>query len=146
MSAKLVLDTTAMAEEFFSDTALTGIVCALPAYRFMWLLNERLDMNFMRNPDMDVMIQSSKGKEHYFSVYQYCTPLNGCQHLMYQLKSDKETLLPEVKQLDYLWLIQSATAEEDARAIIHHMRDIGEIQLAQLLSLDKLKNQNNLLV
>lgn len=146
MSAKLVLDTAAMAEDFFADTALTGIVCALPVYRFVWLLNEKLDMDFVRKPDMDIMLQSSKGKEHFFSVYQYCTPLNGCQHIMYQLKSEKEALLPEVKQLDYLWLIQSATAAEDARKIAHHMRDIGEIQLAQLLQADKLKSHNNLLV
>ncbi len=146
MSAKLVLDTAAMAEDFFADTALIGAVCALPVYRFVWLLNQKLDTGFVRKPDMDIVIQSGKGSEVFFPVYQYCTPLNGCQHLIYQLKSGKEPLLPEIKQLDYLWLIQSTTPDEDAKHIINQMRDIGEVQLAQYLSLDKLKNHQYLIV
>jgi hypothetical protein len=145
MSAKMVLDTAAMAEEFFSDTAMIGIVSAMPDYRFTWLMNYKLDMNFVRKPDMDVQIQI-KDQLQYFSVYQFCTPLNGCTHLIYQLKRDKESLLPEVKQLDYLWLIQCGTAEEDAALIANHLRSVNEVQLAQILSLDKLKNHNNLLV
>jgi hypothetical protein len=145
MSAKMVLDTAAMEEEFFSDTAMIGIVSAMPDYRFTWLMNQKLGMNFVRKPDMDVQIQS-KDIERYFSVFQYCAPLSGCTHLIYQLKNDKEALLPEVKQLDYLWLIQCSTADEDAHTIANHLRDINEIQLAQILSLDKLKNHNNLLV
>jgi hypothetical protein len=94
---------------------------------------------------MDVIVQNA-GKQHFFSIYQYCIPLNGCRHLMYKLKTDKEVLLPEVKQLDYLWLIQSMSAEEDAGLIARHLRNIPEIQLAQALSADKLKNLSNLIV
>lgn len=146
MSAKLVLDMAAMQEDFFADSALIGIASALPVYRFSWLLNRKFGLNFTREADLDVVVQSGKGNQHYFPVYQYCLPLNGYKHLLYRLKSDKETLLPEVKQLDYLWMIQSSAADQEAHEVIQHLRNIGEIQLAQLLSHDRLKNLGSLLV
>lgn len=145
MSAKLILDTAAMQEDFFSDTSLIGIVSAVPVYRFCWLLNERLDTQFVRQPDMDIILQIGKGKQEYFPVYQYCL-VNGYRHLLYKLKTDKEVLLPEIKQLDYLWLIQSSTSDADANDIIQHLRNIPDIQLAQSLSHDRLKNLSTLLV
>lgn len=146
MSAKLVLDMAAMQEDFFADTALIGIASALPVYRFSWLLNRKFGLSFCREADLDVMVRSAKGQQYYFPVYQYCLPLNGYKHLLYRLKSDKETLLPEVKQLDYLWMIQSSTADQEASEIIQHLRNIGDVQLAQLLSHDRLKNLSSLLL
>jgi hypothetical protein len=144
--SKWTLNIAAMQEDFFADTALIGIVSAMPAYRFCWLLNQQLDMNFVREPDLDVCLQSSTDRQHYFSLYQYSLPLNGCRYLLYKLKSDKEALLPEVKQLDYLWMIQSTTAENQAEHIMQRLRNIPDVQLAQILPTEKLKHRNHLLV
>jgi hypothetical protein len=146
MSSKLVLDTAAMQEDFFADTALIGIACALPAYRFCWLINQKLDMNFVREPESDLVSQTSASKMQYFSIYQYHLPLQGGKHSIYKLKSEKEALLPEVKQLDYLWMIQTTTPEADAELIIQHLRNLTDIQLAQILSPDKIKNLGHLLL
>lgn len=146
MSSKLVLDIAAMQEDFFADTALIGIACALPAYRFCWLINQKLDMNFVREPESDLISQTSGSKMQYFPIFQYCLPLHGGKHSVYKLKSDKETLLPEIKQLDYLWMIQTTTPEADAELIIQHLRNMPDIQLAQILSPDKIKNLSHLLV
>lgn len=145
MSAKLILDTAAMQEDFFEDTSLIGIVSAVPAYRFCWLMHEKLDMTFCREPGMDIILQIGKGKHEYFPVYQYCL-LNGYRHLLYKLKTDQEVLLPEVKQLDYLWLVQGSTHETDVQDIIRHLRNIPDVQLAQSLPHDRLKNISTLLV
>ena len=64
-------------------------------------------MNFTRQPDMDICIQPGGGEKKYFAVYQYSLPLSGGRYLLYKLKSDKECLLPEIKQLDFLLLVQS---------------------------------------
>ena len=145
MSAKWTLDTEAMEEDFFSDSALIGIVSALPAYRLCWKLNTKLDINFVREPELDILLQKTT-IQHYFPIYQYALPLSGSRHLLYKLKSEKEALLPEVKQLDYLWLIQSHEAEHEAHIAAQQLRDIADIQLAQILDLEKLKNLSNLLV
>lgn len=146
MSAKLTLNVAAMQEDFFSDTALIGIVSALPAYRFCWLLNERFDMNFVRDPESDICLQDARKEEHYFSVYKYCAPLNGNKYFIYKLKHEKESLLPEAKQLDYLWMIQSSTPENDATEIAHYLRNMRDVQLAQILLPEKLKNLSSLIV
>jgi hypothetical protein len=146
MSAKLILDTAAMQEDFFADTSLIGIVSPLPVYRFCWLLNQHLDLDFTRDPEMDVVLQTTPKETHYFPMYQFCMPMHGSQFFIYKLKSGKETLLPEVKQLDYLWMIQSASPEEDAEKMTGALRNIPDIQLAQILSTDRLKNLSHLLV
>lgn len=146
MSNKWTLNTDAMQEEFFADTALIGIASTLPGYQFCWTLNKQMDTNFVREPEMDVCLQSGKTKQHYFPIYVYCLPTNGMKYFLYKLKSDKEALLPEVKQLDYLWMVQSNSPEHDAQEIVNHLRDLPEVQLAQVLATDKLKNLNHLIV
>ena len=143
---KLTIDNSVLAEDFFSDTKILGIVAPVKDYRFCWLLNERFALNLAREAELDIVLQTGKGNQHFFPVYQYCLPLNGYRHLLYRLRSDKETLLPEIKQLDYLWMIQSNDAEEDARNVTQHLRNIPDVQLAQVLSHDRLKNLNSLLV
>lgn len=66
--------------------------------------------------------------------------------LLYKLKSDKQSLLPEAKNLDYLWMIQSSAPGSQAVQITEFLRTMPDIQLAQIISPDKLKNLSNLLV
>jgi hypothetical protein len=146
MSARLTLDMAAMQEDFFADTALIGIASALPGYRLCWMLNQKFDLEFVRDPKSDICIHDANNEEHYFSIYKYCTPLNGNKYLLYKLKSDKETLLPEIRQLDYLWMIQSNTPEADAGHLTQYLRDIPDIQLAQVIQPEKLKHLSYLLL
>lgn len=146
MAAKLVLNMKAATDEFFSDTALIGIGSALPGYKFCRAINIALNFDFTRRPDSDVAYQPSKDDKHYFSLYQYNVPLSSCKHLLYKLRSEKRSLLPEVKQLDYLWLIRSQLADEEARELIEQLRNIPDVQLAQHIPPDRLRNINNLVL
>ena len=144
--AKLVLDMDEMTENFFSEAALIGIVCPLPSHRFCGNINRLLDMDFVRRQESDPRIISSKKEEHFFHFYEYCLPLNGGRYAMYRLKSDNEVLLPEVKQLDYLWMIECADYEEKAQEMIQLLRNLPDVQLAQIIDPDRLKNSYHLLV
>lgn len=146
MSAKLVLDMGAATDSFFSGTAMVGIGSALPGYKFCWTINRNLGLNFARKPENDVAYQPAKDDKHFFSLYQYKIPYSSCTHLLYRLRSEKNSLLPEIKQLDYLWLISSQDAATEAQEIISNLRNIPEVQLAQSISTDRLKNLNNLLL
>ncbi len=146
MSAKWTLNIAAMQEDFFADTALIGIASALPAYRLCWVLNEYFDINLVREPELDICLQSTSDHQSYFPIYQYCLPHSEYKHLLYKLKCDKESLLPEAKQLDYLWMVQSVNPDTDAQNIIKSLRGISDIQLAQLLLPEKLKNISHLLI
>jgi hypothetical protein len=143
--AKLLLDMSAMQKDFFEDAAMIGIGTAMPAYHLCWQLNRRFEMNFIRDPEQNVVLQK-KDIKYYFPVYQYDFPNSAYKHLLYKLKSGNESLLPETKLLDYLWLIQTANPEEDAAIITPGLKDLPGVQLAQLIVPGQLKNLNNLFV
>ncbi len=143
--AKLVLDTAAMRDDFFDEAAFVGIVSAEPAYRFCWLLNNHFDINFIRDPEQNVSFLKKENKFH-FQVYQCHLPNSFHKYLLYKLKDGGESLLPEIRQMDYLWLIQTANSEADAARIAGELKNIPEVQLTQILSIGQLKSANNLLV
>ena len=143
--AKMVLDMAAMQEDFFADSAMIGIVTAMPAYHFCWQLNRHFDINFLRDPDQNIPLQK-KDNYYYFPIYQYNFPNSSHKYLLYKLKNGNESLLPETRQLDFLWLIQTANPEDDADQIAAELRNIPGVQLAQILIAEQLKSINNLLV
>jgi hypothetical protein len=143
--AKLVLDMAATQEGFFSDTAMVGIGSATPAYHFCWLLNRHFEIAFERDPDQNIPMVK-KENQYNFPVYQYCFPNSGHKYLLYKLKNGNEPLVPEIRHLDYLWLIQTASPTEDAVYISGELKKIDGVQMAQVLGPEQLKNLNNLLV
>lgn len=143
---KLTLDVSTMVEDFFAESSLIGIVCTLPAYRLAWLLNTRFNLDFVRETDSDIQKNDIDNNEHFFSVYRQVEPTKGIDFSLYKLRSEKELLLPEVKQLDYVWMIQNYNHEERAHEYIQHLKTIDEIQLAQQLDPEKLKNLVNLII
>jgi hypothetical protein len=143
--AKMVLDMAAMQEDFFADASMIGIVSAVPGYHLCWMLNRHFNIDFIRDPDQNISLQK-KDNQFYFPIYQYTFPNSNHKYLLYKLKSGSESLLPETKQLDYIWLVQTANPEEDAYRIATELRNIPDVQLAQILNTDQLKSLNNLLV
>lgn len=144
--AKLVLDMSAVQDEFFSESAMIGIGCPLQGYEFCWKLNRHMNFSLRREPEYDVEYKPAKNDVHYFSLYKYTEPYSNNTHLLYKLKSDKNALLPEIKQLDYLWLIKSREAEVLAEALQEDMRSMPDIMLARVIEPERLKNINHLLL
>ena len=134
------------ADEFFSDSALIGISCALPGYRFCWTVNNAFGFDFVREPEFDVEYKPSRDNVHYFSLYQFEAPHSSSRHLLYKLRSEKKSLLPEIKQLDYLWLIRGFTAEVDVLVITSGLKQLPDIQLAKSLDPASLTHLNHLLI
>ncbi len=143
--AKLVLDMSAMQEDFFSESALIGIGTALPAYNLCWTLNNHFDTNFARDTDQTITLEKKKN-QFKFPVYTYDLPNTFNKYILYKLKNGAETLLPETRQLDYLWMIQTANPEEDALEILAELKKLNDIQLSLILDPTELKSLHNLLV
>jgi len=143
---KLTLDMAAMEDAFFADTALIGLASRLSAPRLCWLLNRRFDLQLGRRADLDICVTKAPSQQYYFPIYEYTVPLSDMRYLLYRLKCREECLLPELKQLDFLWMIQGGEAAVAADRLTIHLRRQQEIQLAQVLSADRLKNPGYLLV
>jgi hypothetical protein len=142
---KWTLDMGAMQEDFFDGTAMIGIVSAMQGYRLCWVLNNHFDTSFIRDPEQNISFQK-KETEFFFPVYRHDFANSSHKYQLYKLKNGNETLLPEAKQLDYLWLVQTANPEDDAYHIARELRNVPEVQLSRILDIGALKNIKNLIV
>ncbi len=133
-------------EAFFSDTVLVGLASRLSATSLCSLLNLSFGIRFVRQPDLDKSIVKADSGTYYFPGYEYCLPLSDERYILYRLKSREEYLLPELKQLDFIWMVQGGNAARTAQELVQHLRGMPDIQLAQILDTGKLKNRNFLIV
>ncbi|HRO46550.1 IPExxxVDY family protein [Agriterribacter sp.] len=141
---KLTIDNSILAEDFFSDTKVLGIVAPVKDYRFCWLLNQALGCDFRLNSDIEIQL-TKKGRQYFFSVYEYCETGTSLVHYIYNNQFEGEYLLPEFRHLDFLWLLKGDDVEDN---YIHYLRQsiksIPGIQLITELEREKIKNKMHL--
>lgn len=146
--ANFVLDMSAMEKDFFSESALVGISTALPGYHLCWQIDRRFDTRFYRADDQLITqkkVVNKEKKELVFPVYSYEFPDSSFKYLLYTLKFGRETLLPELRNLDFLWMLFTADPESDAEEIASTLRGAEGIQLATVIDRSQVKNLKNLL-
>ena len=142
---KLKIDNEALAEGFFEDSLLLGIVAPLKDYQFSWQLNQLLGFNFRVNNDIEIQL-TKKQRKYFFSIYEYPVPSITLTHYLYNNQFDGEYLLPEFKHLDFLWLIKGdAVAPDDLRSMILAIRSLPGVQLVTEMTNEKIKNKQHLI-
>ncbi len=142
---KLELNTREIIDDFFEDTKLLGIVTTVKDYRFCWNLNNLLGLNFRINHDIEINLKRRK-RNYFFSVYEYHEPDTALCHYLYNNLYDGEFLLPEFKNLDFLWLMKNDTVTEEYLSQIKIMlRNIPGVQLVTELTNEKIRNKEYLI-
>ena len=142
---KFKLDFDDLADDFFEQTQLLGIVAPIKDYQFCWFLNNRLRFDFRSNHDIEIQLFKKK-RHYYFGVYEYKQPNSSLIHYLYRNHFDGEYLLPEFKHLDYLWLLKgdvvSSSYLDDLRNTI---KALNGVQLVMELTNEKIKNKGHLI-
>ena len=142
---KLKLDLEDLADEFFSDTRLIGIVAPLKDYQFCWHLNHLLRFDFRNNNEIEIQLNKKK-RDYFFSVFEFREKNNSLVHYLYNNQFDGEYLLPEFKHLDFLWLLKGdPVGEETLDSIMHAIRSINGVQLVMELTNEKIRNRGHLI-
>ena len=142
---KLKIDNDALAEEFFEDASLLGIVAPIKDYQFSWQLNQLLGLNFRVNNDIEIQLTKKK-RTYFFSIYEYTIPSISLAHYLYNNQYDGEYLLPEFKHLDFLWLIKGdPVPPEDLKLLMQSIRTIPAVQLVTEMTNEKIKNKQHLI-
>lgn len=67
---KLKLDFEELADDFFSDTRLVGIVAALKDYQFCCHLNQLLRFDLRNNNEIEIQLNKKK-RDYFFSVFEF---------------------------------------------------------------------------
>ena len=142
---KLKIDNEALAEEFFDDASLLGIVAPQKDYQFCWQLNQSLGFHFRVNNDLEIQLTKKK-RSYFFSIFEYKVPAITLTHYLYNNQYDGEYLLPEFKHLDFLWLIKGdPVPAEDLKNLMQSVRTIQGVQLVTEMTNEKIKNKQHLI-
>jgi hypothetical protein len=141
---KLVLDTKDMMDGFFEETKLLGIMAPVKDYLFCWQLNNLLGIDFRINNELEIQL-NKKGRNYFFSVYEYSEPATFLKHYLYNNQHDGEYLLPEFKHLDFLWLLKDDIVSDEAlQHLVQSIRTVNGVQLVIELTNEKIKNKEHL--
>jgi hypothetical protein len=142
---KLKIDNEILAQEFFEDAALLGIVAPIKDYQFCWQLNQILGFDFRINNDYEIQLNKKK-RTYFFSVYEYAVPSTSLVHYLYNNQFDGEYLLPEFKHLDFLWLLKGETVTvEELKMLMQSIRSLPGVQLITEMTNEKIKNKQHLI-
>jgi hypothetical protein len=142
---KLKIDNEELAEEFFEDSLLLGIVAPVKDYQFSWQLNQLLGLGFRVNNDIEIQLKK-KQRTYFFSIYEYAVPSITLTHYLYNNQHDGEYLLPEFKHLDFLWLIKGdPITAEDLKLLIQSIRTLPGVQLVTEMTNEKIKHKQHLI-
>jgi len=143
---KLKIDNETLAQEFFEDAILLGIVAPIKDYQFSWQLNQLLGFNFRVNNDIEIQLKK-KQRKYFFSIYEYQVPSTSLTHYLYNNQFDGEYLLPEFKHLDFLWLIKGDVVQsEDLKILVQAIKSLAGVQLINELTNEKIKNKQHLIL
>ena len=142
---KLKIDNEALAEEFFEDSILLGIVAPVKDYQFSWQLNQLLGLDFRVNNDIEIQL-TKKQRKYFFRIYEYALPAISLSRYLYNNENDGEYLLPEFKHLDFLWLIKGdPVPPEDLKALIQSIRTLPGVQLVNEMTNENIKHKQHLI-
>ena len=142
---KLKIDNESIAQEFFEDTIILGIVAPVKDYQFCWQLNQVLGFDFRINNDCEIQLTRKK-REYFFSIYEYKVPSVTLTHYLYNNQFDGEYLLPEFKHLDFVWLIKGDPVDaEEVKALIQSIKLLNGVQLVTEMTNEKIKNKQHLI-
>jgi hypothetical protein len=143
-SLKLSINNHDLAESFFEDTRLLGIMAPVKDYQFCWQLNTLLSMDFRINHEIEIKLKKKK-RDYYFSVFEYRVPTGCLSHYVYNNQFEGEYLLPEFKHLDFLWLMKDDIVDdEELQQIIAPVRTIAGVQLVAELTNERIRNKEHL--
>jgi hypothetical protein len=143
-SFKLSLNNHELAEEFFEDTRLLGIMAPVKDYQFCWQLNHALGMDFRINHDIEIQLKRKK-RDYFFTVFEYGEPTGSLCYYVYNNQDDGEYLLPEFRHFDFLWLMKGdIVSDELLQQTVNAIRGIAGVQLVAELTNEKIRNKENL--
>ncbi len=143
-SFKLSLNNHDLAEEFFEDTRLLGIMAPIRDYQFCWHLNRAMGTDFRINHGIEIQLKR-KNRDYFFTVFEYCEPTGSLAYYVYNNQFDGEYLLPEFRHFDFLWLMKGDIVSDDLlQQTINSIKSITSVQLVAELTQEKIRNKEHL--
>ena len=142
---KMKLDSASLMGDFFDSTQIIGILSHLKDYQLCWHINHALNFDFRVNNDLEIYWMKNR-KRIGFTVFEYSEPVKSVGHYLYNNHFQAEFLLPELKNIDYLWMIKgNYYGQEEVKSLVEQLRQVPEVQLVSVLTMEEIKHKENLI-
>mgnify|MGYP000862321996 FL=1 len=108
-SKNLVLDNSALENDFFEDVKLIGIVCASEYYRLISYINQCLGFAFVKNHELEILIH-----DRYFPVFEFVDDEKAMEHYIFCNRRGTHFMMPDAKNIDFIWLVKGNTQYQES--------------------------------
>jgi hypothetical protein len=124
---------------------LIGISSHERDIRFCFLLNHLLNLDLERIEDVR-LLHSKEKHELTFSCFQYVDQDTELEYTVYSNRCGSISLLPDLKQTDYLLKISGDIELCDSDELISRLKSMPEVLTTLMLNPSKIKLIENLLI
>jgi hypothetical protein len=123
---------------------LIGISCHLKDYRLSHHLNKIHGFNFSKEAELS-LVQPGKTEASEFSFFYYRDEDLGNAYSLIANRSDKYLLVPEMKQVDFILIVDGTFNKARKDQVLASIRKIQNVLTAFEVRLGEIKNVENLL-
>lgn len=132
---------------FDFDFSLLAIVSQLREYKLAWIINQELGIHLVKQ--QDEVFHFLGDKKLCISNYLYCTEHSNIRLIFNRSREETSVtagyLIPELKQFDYLMLIEGFEDSLLVQEVRDTVKNINGIQLVNQIEVDQLKSRDNLI-
>ena len=128
------------------DFSLLAIASQVKEYKLAWLINRELGIRLIKQKD--AIFQFLGNDKLCISHYLYQTEHSRVRLIYNQSASEAapgKFLIPELKQFDFLMIIEGFEDSLVTREVRDLIRSIDGVQMANQIDLDQLKSRDNLI-
>ena len=142
---KLKISNDDLADSFFEDSHVLGVVSSLKNYQFIWHINQQLGFTFRLNSELEIELRK-KTRNYFFSIYEYQIPQTSLVYYIYHNQNNGEYLLPEFKHLDFIWMIKGEDFTlNELEALQKTIKMMPSVQFVVEMDQEKIKNKQHLI-
>ena len=142
---KLKISNDDLADSFFEDSHVLGVVSSLKNYQFIWHINQQLGFTFRLNSELEIELRK-KNRNYFFSIYEYQIPQTSLVYYIYHNQNNGEYLLPEFKHLDFIWMIKGEDFSlNELESLQKTIKMMSSVQFVVEMDQEKIKNKQHLI-
>lgn len=125
------------------DFLLFGLASHENDYRLVWKINQAFSFNFERG-NSHKLISKKTGKEQEYNLYSYDDEDTFYLYYFISNKCEDGVLIEELKNIDYLIMIQGDFTEAFANGFHNRLKKVESVQGVFKIDPSSLKNKENL--
>jgi hypothetical protein len=142
MKQKITRSYISLSDEQKFDFLMFGILCDKRDYRLCMEINKKFEISLSKMDDLSVF-NNKRMEDMSFSFYEYYSDEDDRFNLIGN-KSARGFLLPELKQIDYLFVVRLERMPLNENAILADLKEISIVLGAYKQDIMELKSRENL--